>query len=1128
MKKLILLIYVLLLTSSPALADTNFTEVTEYGVENDSINVTTSAVRNNKTEYRTLIQKLGIEEEPFDHVKTVKGKEISFSRTLSSSQNNLLNIIEDSRFVDYIKNNDEAVPVIIVLRQQDLSDITAKMRKNKSDMIDQRVVKIELVHSEAEKRTKPLAMSRIQNVEKIEKLEFTDKETESLRELSSEINNIIDTMRKEIILKHRKDVSSNQKKVKEAVVQCDGILTGNSSIINSVFARINLSCLKGLAKDENIAAVYEDEKTFIKLNDATCAIGASAWYDQGYDGGVWDVAVIDSGIDDSHPALDVDLAEVFHDSGRFDPDYDDDYTTTDDLNGHGTHIAGIVASQDSTYTGFGYGIDYLINVKAGWHPGYMLNSDMMQGVEWAIINGADVISYSYGSSYASASDCSPCRFFDAVVDDLGITVAISAGNDGPGSPSVGRPAIAYNVFSVAALDDKDNCVSSDDEIASYSSRGPTFDGRVKPDITAPGHDIRSTHAKWEGIPLWPSADGCVWGPLVGGWNFVDNCGTSMAAPAIAGSVPLVLDYKGYRWNPKAVRALFFNTARSEGIYSFRDTYGWGVIDLNHAYFHKDDVFLDSVQEGKYKFYKGLNVYDNDKVTLVWNRHVTYNNDNYPTDYDNINDLDLRLYERTTGDQIDYSVSAYDNVERVASDGSYAEVILKVEAYSSNFSHNSNYEEFALATEEGFSPLNGPEIIINQIAPMEYQFENLPFTVNLTVTNNGDMNLGNIYSNLQLPSGLFIVSGDNPTYIGLLEEGESMMLTWQVSSDQNGTYHGLSSTYLGSLYGETMSGQSNTNSIAIAGSGSDPPDCDPSNNPEDVSPTSTFVDFYSLNTSFNGSPVSDCSKIIARDPDGVVSGSFTVGVDGEYGMMHVYGDDTGTGEDEGAVSGDTIKFFIDGYEAHVLSGDPTWTTHGALKNLDLSVTFEEPITISLNQAWNLISIPMLLQNKSIEHVLSSLGDPATVGSPSWNGTYLRVLSFDQGGKTFDPTLPVRFSDLREIDEEHGYWIYMRKPDNLTVSGLPVVNRSIRLNSGWNLVSYLDSENKTPEQALWSLGDPAHVGSSSWDGNYSRVLSFDQGAKTFDPTLPVRFSDLRLMEMFFGYWIYMVEPDTLVYS
>ncbi len=777
---------------------------------NDTIspnNLTTSTEDNLSIErevYAPLIQRLGIPpEEEISQISTKSmriqdnGKGIPPQK---KSNSNLINIIDKKEFKEYVEKNDEHLPVIIILSKQNFSETSRRVKEEYKPTIESKLKQLDEVDSQIQASSSSIK---------------TPKQIENYKEIAKEIDADMDNMRKEILEEHKNQIDSQQNEVKKYIEDCGGIVTGDLTIINSVFAKINLSCIEILSQREEIIAIYEDEKVDIKLNNAACTIGASSWYNAGYDGGIWDVAIVDTGIDGNHPKLSVDYSKVFHDSGRYDPYYDDDYTTTNDLNGHGTHVAGIVASQDSTYKGIGYGLDALINVKAGWNPGSMYNSDMMAGVEWAINTaGADVISYSYGSSYSQISDCASCRFFDAVVDDLGIVVSISAGNDGPTSPSVGSPAIAYNVFSVAALDDKNNCNSNDDEIASYSSRGPTYDGRIKPDITAPGHKIRSTNAFWEGIPLWPSANGCDWGSLTNGWDFVDNCGTSMAAPVISGSIPLVLDYKGYRWDPKAIRALFFNTAKNSGTFSSKNTYGYGVLDLSRAYTYKDNVILDYVQEGGYRFYKKNNYASGERATLVWNRHVTYNNANYPTEYYSLNDLDLQIYDGS-GNLIAYSNSGENNVEQaVQSISSYNPVYIKVKGFTTDYSHGYDYEDYALATEGSITSLNGPSISFYADVPYYYEEKNLPFNITTTLTNYGDMAIDSTQVKLNLPSELYVYSGYETQFVGKLDPAQTKEITWQVSSNEAGYYNGISVEYTGYFFGEYKADITNEYSINI--------------------------------------------------------------------------------------------------------------------------------------------------------------------------------------------------------------------------------------------------------------------------------------------------------------------------
>src|SRR2546427_601841 len=151
--------------------------------------------------------------------------------------------------------------------------------------------------------------------------------------------------------------------------------------------------------------------------------------------------------------------------------------------------------------------------------------DGMAGVDWAVQTaGADVISLSFGGG-GGVSDTPWQRFFDAVVDGLHVAVAIAAGNAGPGARTVGEPGAAFNILSVGAIDDGNTIPRTDDTIAGFSSRGPTGDGRVKPDIVAPRVGITSTYTVWEG----------------GEPDFIADRGTSMATPHVAASFILLMN-----------------------------------------------------------------------------------------------------------------------------------------------------------------------------------------------------------------------------------------------------------------------------------------------------------------------------------------------------------------------------------------------------------------------------------------------------------------------------------------------------------------------------------------------------------------------------------------------------------
>jgi len=699
----------------------------------------------------------------------------------------------------------DTLPIIILLKNQPLHDTTQKINEKYEVTIKDYEIRMEELLNRMRKidNEQQARKMGIESVREYELSSLTNEEKFQLKQINKEMDEIRDEIKKEVYEEQIQLIKPDQNEVKKIILECGGNITGEGISINSIFARIQPSCLDELKKSDKILAVYEDEKMESHLDKSVCAIGAPTWHYYGYDGGVWDVAIVDTGIDGTHPALNVDYAKTFHNSAILDSDYDDDPNNTDDFHGHGTHMAGVVASTDSTYIGASYGLDTLINAKAGFKEtiwfffkdGRMYQSDAMEAIDWAIFTaGADVISRSFGMCGSGSSDCALARYLDAVVDDLGISVVNSAGNDGPRIGTVGAPA--FNIFSVAATDDKNTCGFSgdisDDRIASFSSRGPTADGRVKPDISVPGTNIKSANYNWEG---WF------------GFNpdFVDGSGTSPAAPHVAGSILLILDYKGFRWDPKGVKALILNTANNDGTFSDKNAFGWGVMDLESAYFHKDDVFLNNVEENSYKFYEGTNTQPGDKVTLVWNRHVIYSGAINPSTYYQLNDLDLNLYDESNNNIIDSSTSSVDNVEQVEVNDVYSNVVVKVDAFTTDFYHDSDIEEFALATEEDFESVDPPSFtlkIFNDTLPVE----KLKFIITTDVINNGDINAHNTVAMISLPNGMYLDSDTYSKSIGTIRPGIGKSTSWNVIAENNGSYL-IKINVNSDSYGEYFTGNS---------------------------------------------------------------------------------------------------------------------------------------------------------------------------------------------------------------------------------------------------------------------------------------------------------------------------------
>ena len=230
------------------------------------------------------------------------------------------------------------------------------------------------------------------------------------------------------------------------------------------------------------------------------------------------VAVIDTGIDLTHPDLSANLwtntADNSHGynaiTGSNDP--------TDD-NGHGTHVAGIIAAQGGNQAG-GVGVAYnvqLMAIKAAQYSGVLSVSDIAKGITFAVAHGADVINMSFGGYGKSTVE------EDALAVAFGQAVLVAAaGNDGlPNEPSMAYPLgkpmypASYNwVLGVMASGPN----VTGDRMASFSNWDLVPNNLIEYELMAPGVGVWST---------LPSGQYAAWS------------GTSMAAPVVSGIAALV-------------------------------------------------------------------------------------------------------------------------------------------------------------------------------------------------------------------------------------------------------------------------------------------------------------------------------------------------------------------------------------------------------------------------------------------------------------------------------------------------------------------------------------------------------------------------------------------------------------
>jgi len=328
-------------------------------------------------------------------------------------------------------------------------------------------------------------------------------------------------------------------------------------IINSVAAYMPSVGVKSMAMESVTEKIYLDDYAYKLMDIASVTVGSDFANEFGLTGKNISVAILDTGV---FPHRDLTTPNnriiAFKDFvGEKSQPYDDD--------GHGTHVAGIVAGNGFSSKGKYMGIApdaNIVGVKVLGGDGGGSISDVIAGIQWTIDNksryNTKIMTLSLGTKpKANYEDDPLCKAVNAAVDS-GITVVVAAGNGGPDASTITSPAISPKVITVGACDDRKESTSKNISIPDFSSRGPTPDGLRKPDILAPGVEINS---------LSNSSSG-----------YHSLSGTSMATPIVAGSIALLYE-NNPNLSPLEVKEIITSNAHSLGLGP--DVQGSGVLDI---------------------------------------------------------------------------------------------------------------------------------------------------------------------------------------------------------------------------------------------------------------------------------------------------------------------------------------------------------------------------------------------------------------------------------------------------------------------------------------------------------------------------------------------------------------------
>jgi subtilisin family serine protease len=372
-----------------------------------------------------------------------------------------------------------------------------------------------------------------------------------------------------------------------------------------IFAALQPEDIEALAKLKDVVdKIWRDDTCHAHLLDSAETVKATAcWRTFGCRGGGITWAVLDTGVKSDHPhfltynTVDKDLSKNFSNS-----------STLEDVDGHGTHVAGIIAGaapdtgkykaatlvedQDDPVAvdlpGPPSGVApmaKIINVKVLDDDGTGSASNCILGLEYLRklndgsrdikVDGVNMsLGYPFDPQWYGCGHSPLCEEVSRAVRS-GIIVVISCGNSGYGSAtlstgeqvpvsidlSITDPANTAEAIAVGSVHKTEPHMYG---ISYFSSKGPTGDGRSKPDLVAPGEKIISCSVNFTGP-----------------YQYEEKSGTSMAAPHVSGAIATFLSvHKEFRTQPEMVKAIFLKSATDLKRHQYFQ--GAGLVDLLRA------------------------------------------------------------------------------------------------------------------------------------------------------------------------------------------------------------------------------------------------------------------------------------------------------------------------------------------------------------------------------------------------------------------------------------------------------------------------------------------------------------------------------------------------------------------
>ena len=358
------------------------------------------------------------------------------------------------------------------------------------------------------------------------------------------------------------------------------------------WGEINTNDISEIIKNPSVSYIAPVPVLELMNNEARGHMGIDTvenFFITGLNGSGQKIAVGDSGLDDDHGDFAGRIAGL-------DSVTPGDSSTADPSDGHGTHVACTVLGSGmrsgGTYQGIAPEADLYFQAMEDDDTGSLYSIGINSMLNEAYNAGARLHTNSWGSptggDYTTSSEDADDRVstWDQYWQYQGMTVLFAAGNER--NDGISSPGTAKNVITIGGHVNRYN--GAPDDMYYWSSRGPTDDGRIKPDLVAPGDYVRSCKSQEAS-----SASGS-WS---NNW-YLEYSGTSMATPATAGAAVLVREYLmevASRPAPQAalIKALLILGAEDMGTRNIpNNDEGWGRVNLVNTLVPDSDVgiFVD--------------------------------------------------------------------------------------------------------------------------------------------------------------------------------------------------------------------------------------------------------------------------------------------------------------------------------------------------------------------------------------------------------------------------------------------------------------------------------------------------------------------------------------------------------